>query len=97
MGTKKNTSIWIEPNVLKRLKHLAVEHGRPLGNIIAALIAVEEVQDDRELLATMLKQADNMEIMRTLPGDLESKLALQAVRDRNRAKHIIEKNSEDGE
>lgn len=40
MGTKKNTSIWIDPDVLKQLKHLGVEYGVPMGDIIHAALKV---------------------------------------------------------
>lgn len=35
---KKNTSIWIDPHVLKELKLLGVEHDKPIGDVIAALV-----------------------------------------------------------
>lgn len=46
MGTKKNTSIWIEPDVLKKIKHLSVEHGVPVGDVIKALVRVAELENN---------------------------------------------------
>jgi len=46
VGTKKNTSMWIEPDVLKKIKHLSVEHGVPIGDVIKALLRVAELEDN---------------------------------------------------
>ncbi len=35
---KKNTSIWLEPAVQERLRHLSVHYHRPVGDIIAGLL-----------------------------------------------------------
>jgi hypothetical protein len=35
---KKRTSIWMEPHVMRELKFLGVEHGRPVGDVIEALL-----------------------------------------------------------
>ena len=36
--TKKRTSIWIDPAVLRQLKMLGVQYDQPVGNVIEALV-----------------------------------------------------------
>lgn len=36
--SKKRTSVWIDPEVLRELKFMGVEHDQPIGNVIEALV-----------------------------------------------------------
>ena len=36
--TKKRTSIWIDPCVLRELKVMGARRGQPIGDVIAALV-----------------------------------------------------------
>lgn len=42
MAAKKNTSMWLEPSVQRRLKMLATEHNKPVGDIIEGLLNFAE-------------------------------------------------------
>lgn len=35
---KKRTTVWIEPDVMKRLKYMGLDHDKPVGDVIEALI-----------------------------------------------------------
>lgn len=36
--TKKRTSVWIKPSVLRELKIIGVQSGVPIGDVIAGLV-----------------------------------------------------------
>ena len=38
MAAKKNTSIWLEPSVQRRLKMMSAEYRKPVGEIIESLL-----------------------------------------------------------
>lgn len=40
--SKKRTTIWLDPPVLRKLKMLGVVHNQPIGNIIEALVDFTE-------------------------------------------------------
>ena len=75
---KKNTSIWLDPAVQERLRHLSVHYHRPVGDIIAGLLdfsgAWQKYDDPkfrrvfRELLEMSLRNTGRVA---TRPGEDE--------------------------
>lgn len=60
---KKRTTVWIDPHVIRKLKHLGVEHGQPFGNVLEALADFSEMgkfitdPNFRKLFDAMLQTA----------------------------------------
>ena len=40
--TKKSTSFMIEPDVIKKIKYLSIDHEKPIGDILEALVKFSE-------------------------------------------------------
>jgi hypothetical protein len=44
MAPKKNTSMWLDPKVAKRLRILGATHSLAVGDVVAAALALLEAQ-----------------------------------------------------
>ena len=49
--TKKSTSFMIEPDVIKKIKYLSIDHEKPIGDIIEDLVKFSESGEGLKICA----------------------------------------------
>lgn len=87
---KKIKNIRMDEGTSNRLNSLSDELGVPMGEVVAALLVLEEVQEDRELLGRIIKQAIHLEALRTFSGETAYKDALASILGRKKREKQLE-------